>query len=63
MCPAQFSFLSRQYPIIFCDPMKEAGFGGKTSHPFDESQLRIRSPFSKPPTKPLARNLFRKKRV
>lgn len=39
MCPAQFSFLSRQYPIIFCDPMKEAGFGGKrlihlTNHSF-----------------------------
>ena len=27
MCPAQFSFLSRQYPIIFCYPKKEAGFG------------------------------------
>lgn len=31
MCPAQFSFLSRQYPIIFFDPMKEAGFGENVS--------------------------------
>lgn len=50
MCPAQFSFLSRHYPIISYSPMKEAGFE-TTSLKIDQSQLCI-FPLFNQPTKP-----------